>query len=167
MHSPSCVQVPLQRMLPCRGLGWRVRSTALHPLPFGNLAAVCGHSATVGTKGFGGCEVMLEAGAHRCLLTMVPLHIHAKGLSQVCTGSVTNLETTWLCLGGQKGEAVDSPLFFVLLLWCTWQLLQTTTIAWLRHGSNAECSLQQLRVALTDSCFLCSDKPRGIPPQQL
>lgn len=75
---PQLCPGPLQRMLPCRGLGWGVTSTALHPLPCGSLAAACDHSAAVGTKGFGGCGVMLEAGAHRCLLTMVPLHICAK-----------------------------------------------------------------------------------------
>lgn len=135
----------------------------MHPLPFGSLGAACGHSAALGMKGFWGHGVMLEPEALRCLLTMVPLHIRAKkDLPQVCSGCVKNMETTWLCVGGQKGAVGDSPLFFVLLLLCTWEQFQTTTIAWLQHESNAEHSLQQLRVALTaGSCAQTNQRASG------
>lgn len=127
---PQLFQGPLQRMLLWGG--------GSDPLP-------CSHcplaDLEVAMEGFGGSGVMLEAGAPRCLLTTAPLHIRAKeGPPQVCTGCVKNLETTWLCVGGQKGEAGDPPLFFVLVLLCTWQLLQTAAIAWLRHESDAERS---------------------------
>ena len=70
-------------------------------------------SAAVGMEGAGGRGVMLEAGARRCLLTMVPLHVPAKGsLLRMYTGYLKNLERTWLCVGLQKG-AVGGPLLFL------------------------------------------------------
>lgn len=87
----------------------------MHPLPFGSLGAASGHIfAVVGMEGAGDHGVMLEAGAHRCLLTMIPLHVPAKGgdLPQTYARYAKNLETRQLCVGGRRRERLVVPLYF-------------------------------------------------------
>lgn len=124
--------------------------------------------AVLGMEGVWGLGVMLEAGASRCLLTVVPLHVPVKGdLHKMCIRCVKNLETAWFYMVGGRAEGRSwwFPSIFSLLLWWTWQLLQRTAIAWLRHESNVEHSLQQPQ-GCTGSWVLCSGKPRGIRSQQ-
>lgn len=94
----------------------------------------------VGTKGAAGCGVMLEAADCRCLVTVVPLHVPAGGGLPLIV-ELGNLEPTQLGWGGwegQVGAVSGSPSVFILFLWWTWQLLQRTAIAWLRHEREAD-----------------------------
>jgi len=117
-------------------------------------------------EGAGGRGVMLEAGAHRCLVTMVPPHIPAKGdLPQMYTGYVKTSKQYGCSWEGAERRGWWSLSIFILLLGWTWQLSRRTTIAWLQHESNAERSLQQLQ-GCTGSQLPCSDKPRGTRNQQ-
>lgn len=93
--------------------------------------------------------MMLEAGAHRCLLTIVPLHVPAKaGLPHMYTKCMKNLETMCLCMAGAEGSNWSSPFIFIFCgghgNYCREQLLLGYDM---RAMLSAPCSSRRVALA--------------------
>lgn len=124
-------------------------------LPFGIWVQRLASSVVVGTKGAAGCGVMLEAGARRCLLIVVPLHVPAgRGLPLIVDLGI--LEPTQLCVvGGRWEQSVVLHLFLFCFCgghgnYCREQRLL---------GYDMRVKLSTLRQGCSSSRFLCSDNP--------
>lgn len=137
------------------GFGVGAKFIAVLLLPFGIWVQRLASSVVVGTKGAAGCGVMLEAGARRCLLIVVPLHVPAgRGLPLIVDLGI--LEPTQLCVvGGRWEQSVVLPLFLFCFCgghgnYCREQRLL---------GYDMRVKLSTLRQGCSSSRFLCSDNP--------